>query len=82
MGELIGITDNDLDKLHRNNQAILGFLKAYESVDNDRTGIDPEQRITKNTMISNIKDFATENKNILSKYNTITSRAEESGASH
>ena len=63
------ITKEDLDKINRNNNSILGFLKAYESIDSDRSGIDPEQRITKNTMIAEIKSFATENKNILSKYN-------------
>lgn len=62
------MTKEDIDKVYRNNQSILGFLKAYESVDSDRSGADPEKRISKNTMIEIIMDFAIDNKNILSKY--------------
>ena len=53
-----------LERIEANNKAILKFTEAFESVDKDKAGKDPEKPLYKKSIVAEIKGLALENKKI------------------
>lgn len=56
-----------LQELCINNNAILKFVEAFESVDKDKAGKDQEKPLSKKALVQQIKELALENKKIFNK---------------